>query len=70
MAADIELPARAPFGEPGLPANGVTTDEGAADFYGNPVTDAVASYRLDATGSLYESHSPQTEVPRLASPKT
>jgi hypothetical protein len=40
------------------------------DLYGNPVTDAVADYRLDSAGSLYESHSPQTEIPKLASPKS
>ncbi len=38
------------------------------DLYGNPVTDAVAKYRLDATGSLYKLHSPDTELPRLRSP--
>jgi hypothetical protein len=45
-------------------------DPDAVDLYGNEVTDAVAKYRLDASGSLYELHSPQTEVPRLAPPKT
>ncbi len=40
------------------------------DFYGNDVAPAVAKYRLDATGSLYELHSPQTELPRLGSPKS
>ena len=40
------------------------------DLYGNEVTDAVAKYRFDASGSLYELHSPQTEVPKLAPPKT
>ena len=44
--------------------------EDAVDFYGNEVTDAVATYKLDAAGSLYELHSPQTEVPRLASPQS
>ena len=39
------------------------------DLYGNTVNDAVAKYKLDATGSLYELHSPQTEVPRLGSPR-
>jgi len=39
------------------------------DLYGNEVSDAVAEYKLDATGSLYETHSPQTELPRLGSPK-
>jgi hypothetical protein len=45
-------------------------EEGPADLFGNPVTDAVARYKCDATGSLYELHSPQTEVPRLRPPKT
>jgi hypothetical protein len=44
--------------------------KGASDLYGNQVTDAVATYKLDATGTLYELHSPQTELPRLPSPKS
>jgi len=43
---------------------------GAVDLYGNEVIDAVATYSLDPTGSLYELHSPQTELPRLGSPKS
>lgn len=45
------------------------TDEGV-DAYGNEVTNAVAEYSLDPTGSLYELHSPQIELPRLGSPKS
>jgi hypothetical protein len=44
--------------------------DGPVDLLGNEVTDAVATYKLDATGSLYETHSPQTELPRLGSPKS
>ena len=44
--------------------------DGPVDLLGNEVTDAVAKYKFDATGSLYETHSPQTELPRLASPKS
>jgi hypothetical protein len=44
--------------------------DGTVDLLGNEVIDAVAKYRLDATGALYELHSPQTELPRLGSPKT
>jgi len=44
--------------------------DGAVDLYGNEVIDAVATYSFDPTGSLYELHSPQTELPRLASPKS
>lgn len=45
-------------------------DDGIRDLYGNDVTSAVAKYTFDATGSLYEVHSPQTELPRLKSPKS
>lgn len=45
-------------------------DVGVVDVLGNPVSDAVAKYKFDATGSLYELHSPQTELPRLGAPKS
>ena len=44
--------------------------DGPVDLYGNEVTQAIAKYQFDATGSLYETHSPQTELPRLGSPKS
>jgi hypothetical protein len=44
--------------------------DGAVDLYGNEVSDAIATYSLDPAGGLYELHSPQTELPRLASPKS
>jgi hypothetical protein len=44
--------------------------ESVVDLYGNEVDEAIATYSLDPTGSLYEVHSPQTELPRLASPKS
>jgi hypothetical protein len=40
------------------------------DLYGNEVSDAVAEYTVDPAGSLYELHSPQTELPRLGIPKS
>ena len=43
---------------------------GFTDLYGNEVTDAVATYTLDQSGSLYELHSPRTELPRLGIPKS
>ena len=55
-----------PRGDPG----GGPNDDDATDVYGNEVTAAVAKYKFDATGTLYELHSPQTELPRLASPKS
>ena len=45
-------------------------DDESTDLYGNDVTPAVATYSLDAAGSVYELHSPQTEIPRLGSPKS
>lgn len=51
---------RAPHAEPG----------GKIDLYGNEVSDAVAKYTVDLAGSLYELHSPQTELPRLGIPKS
>jgi hypothetical protein len=39
------------------------------DFSGNEVRQAIARYKVDPTGELYEEHSPDTEVPRLAPPK-
>jgi hypothetical protein len=44
--------------------------DGIIDLHGNEVSPAVATYSFDALGSLYEVHSPQTELPRLGSPKT
>lgn len=51
------------------------TAEGAAsdddvDAYGNEIASAVAEYSIDAAGDPYERHSPQTQLPRLRSPKT
>ena len=45
-------------------------EDGATDVYGNEVAVAVAKYRFDAAGAQYELHSPQTELPRLAPPKS
>jgi hypothetical protein len=39
------------------------------DFNGNEVRRAVARYKVDPLGALYEEHSPETEVRRLGSPK-
>ena len=55
-------------GERGEPASGGA--DGFTDLYGNEVTDAIATYTFDQSGSLYELHSPQTELPRLGIPKS
>ena len=40
------------------------------DLFGNEVDDALADYRFDTGGDIYERHSPETAVPRLGSPTT
>jgi hypothetical protein len=55
----------------GLPAVGLDDDpdEGAQlDLQGDEVTPAVATYKFDAQGNIYETHAPHTEVPHLGSP--
>jgi len=72
-AVTVSLPGEIgtnPLLMPDVPSADPEAEEGPADLLGNPVTDAVARYKFDATGSLYELHSPQTEVPRLRPPKT
>jgi hypothetical protein len=51
-------------------ANGTNPPNGFMDLYGNEVSDAIATYTFDQAGSLYELHSPQTELPRLGIPKS
>jgi hypothetical protein len=65
LPADIREAVDAPM----TPAD-VDQEEDLTDLLGNTVSDAVARYKFDATGSLYELHSPQTEVPHLRPPKT
>jgi hypothetical protein len=71
LSATATAPASDQVDIPDSPAP--RSDEGedsTRDLYGNDVTSAVAKYTLDATGSLYEVHSPQTELPRLKGPKS
>ena len=65
IAAPNDLDAREP-----APDLDRQDSDGTVDLYGNEVSDAVAKYRIDTTGSLYELHSPRTELPKLRSPKT
>jgi len=55
---------------PDLRHTGDDRADGVVDLYGNDVSDAVAEYTLDSTGSLYEVHSPHTGLFHLGSPKT
>jgi hypothetical protein len=65
-----DSPARWPRDVPAAATPAPEEDGTRRDLYGNPVQDAVATYRLDPTGSLYEIHSPQIELPRLKPPTT
>jgi len=58
----FDIPLDAVEGEP--------NEDEVTDVFGNQVTPAVAAYQFDAAGSLYELHSPQTQLPRLGSPKS
>jgi len=40
------------------------------DLFGNEVEPAVADYRIDLRGTIYERHSPETAVAKLGSPST
>jgi hypothetical protein len=40
------------------------------DLFGNEVEEAIADYRIDVRGSVYERHSPETAVQKLGSPTT
>ncbi len=62
--------ARAPASQSSTLQEDDPLDLEGTDLYGNEITDAVARYSLDADGSLYEQHSPRTELPRLGSPKS
>ena len=64
---DTVRPAVEPAGD-GADPSGLS--DGFTDLYGNEINDAIATYTFDPSGSLYELHSPQTEIPRLGSPKS
>ena len=72
----LVTPTGGPSPQPDFNADDTGNDENAEDLdesvdvYGNEVSEAVATYKLDSTGGLYEVHSPRTELPRLGSPKS
>jgi hypothetical protein len=60
---------RISFGTPSFSEIIAPANDDSVDLYGNEVRPAVALYKVDPAGALYEEHSPETEVPRLGSPK-
>jgi hypothetical protein len=53
---------------PGVEAG--NSPEPRVDLLGNEIEDAVADYRVDLGGDVYERHSPETAVPKLGSPSS
>jgi hypothetical protein len=70
VAADIVLTAESHEMDDDRDDRDEAGANGFVDVYGNEVTDAIATYTFDRAGSLYELHSPQTELPRLGIPKS
>jgi hypothetical protein len=74
--AAVSSPAHAgkvsPF-EAAVPWQSISPDDDdtprAVDLRGNEIARPVARYRIDRRGTLYEVHSPDTEVPRLRPPR-
>jgi hypothetical protein len=69
----VNVPARyrgAPGPGRALTGGSPETPDEESDRFSNDVSEAVARYRLDAAGTLYEVHSPRTEVPHLRPPKS
>jgi len=67
---DLESAAATDLGLPFHAVESETNEDEPTDVYGNRVTPAIATYQLDATGTLYELHSPRTQLPRLGSPES
>ena len=71
-SAEITVPVRKAASEvAGAPS--MEPDDSAdprVDLLGNEIEDAVADYRIDLGGGVYERHSPETAVPKLGSPST
>jgi hypothetical protein len=57
-----------PHDVPSLSDDGDPDDGSQVDLEGDEVTPAIATYKFDAQGNIYETHAPHTEVPKLGSP--
>jgi hypothetical protein len=73
-SAEITAPAapaaEAVAGEPLVePGDSDEAPDPRFDLFGNEIEEAVADYRIDLRGGVYERHSPDTAVPRAGIPK-
>jgi hypothetical protein len=69
-SADVDelgIPVEAPLDEAAGVQDGAVGTQ--LDLQGNDVSHAIATYSLDQGGGIYEEHSPNTEVPKLPTPK-
>ncbi len=57
-----------PEGTPSLNDEDDPDDGSQVDLEGDEVTPAIANYRFDSQGNIYETHAPHTEVPHLGRP--
>lgn len=55
-------------GSPG--AGGTVRTDTRFDLYGNSISEALADYRVDHRGNLYERHAPDTALLELGPPGT
>jgi hypothetical protein len=46
------------------------SEDPRVDLFGNEIEEAIADYRIDLRGGVYERHSPDTAVQKLGSPTT
>jgi hypothetical protein len=71
-SAEITALTLAPGGEVAgaSPVEQNVSPDPRVDLLGNEIEDALADYRIDLGGGVYESHSPDTAVQRLGSPST
>jgi hypothetical protein len=67
-AQPLQPPGRVVTGA--LPVEAGDSSKPRVDVLGNEVEDAVADYRIDLGGAVYERHSPETAVPKLGSPSS
>ena len=71
-SAEITVPVAQANGQVTATPSGEPDDSAdpRVDLLGNEIEDAVADYRIDLRGGVYERHSPETAVPKLGSPST
>jgi hypothetical protein len=68
MTSPAEFTAQAPSASGEATGGPRVEDDSQVDVLGNEIENAVADYRIDRGGDVYERHSPETAIPKLRSP--